>query len=107
MKRITLLVLISLFPAILFAAGSSESPSSKGMTTVTIWHSAQGQNATVFEQIAENFNSTVGKEKGIEIEAIYQGKANDVLTKVNAASGNSRRRGPRVSAVLRTPVMSA
>ena len=89
MKRITLLVLISLLPAILFAAGSSESPSSKGMTTVTIWHSAQGQNATVFEQIAENFNSTVGKEKGIEVEAIYQGKANDVLTKVNAASGTS------------------
>ena len=89
MKRITLLVLISLLPAILFAAGSSESPSSKGMTTVTIWHSAQGQNATVFEQIAENFNSTIGKEKGIEIEAIYQGKANDVLTKVNAASGTS------------------
>ena len=89
MKRITLLVLISLLPAILFAAGSSESPSSKGVTTVTIWHSAQGQNATVFEQIAENFNSTVGKEKGIEIEAIYQGKANDVLTKVNAASGTS------------------
>ena len=89
MKRITLLVLISLLPAILFAAGSSESRSTKGMTTVTIWHSAQGQNATVFEQIAENFNSTVGKEKGIEIEAIYQGKANDVLTKVNAASGTS------------------
>lgn len=89
MKRITLLVLISLLPAILFAAGSSESPSSKGMTTVTIWHSAQGQNATVFEQIAENFNSTLGREKGIEIEAIYQGKANDVLTKVNAASGTS------------------
>ena len=89
MKRITLLVLISLLPAILFAAGSSESQSSKGVTTVTIWHSAQGQNATVFEQIAENFNSTVGKEKGIEVEAIYQGKANDVLTKVNAASGTS------------------
>ena len=89
MKRITLLVLISLLPAFLFSAGSSESPSSKGMTTVTIWHSAQGQNATVFEQIAENFNSTLGREKGIEIEAIYQGKANDVLTKVNAASGTS------------------
>ena len=87
MKRITLIVLISLLPAILFAAGSSESSSSKGVTTVTIWHSAQGQNAAVFEQIAENFNSSVGKEKGIEIEAIYQGKANDVLTKVNAASG--------------------
>lgn len=84
MKRITLLVLISLLPALLFAAASSES---KGVTTVTVWHSAQGQNAVVFEQIAENFNSTIGKDKGIEIEAIYQGKANDVLTKVNAASG--------------------
>ena len=85
MKRITLLVLILLLPVLVFAAASKE----KAVTTVTIWHSAQGQNATVFEEIAEAFNSTVGKEKGIEVEAIYQGKANDVLTKVNAASGTT------------------
>ena len=68
----------------LSAGGSSESPKTQ---KVTIWHCAQGVNAEVFEKIIKNYNDTEGKEKGIEIEAIYQGKANDVLTSVNAASG--------------------
>lgn len=85
MKKITLLVLILVLPALVFASATKE----KAVNTVTIWHSAQGQNATVFEQITEEFNSTIGKDSGIQIEAIYQGKANDVLTKVNAASGTT------------------
>lgn len=86
MKK-TLFVLISLLAlsSFLFAAPTAEN--AKETTTVTIWHSAQGSATTVFEEIAETFNDTIGKEKGIVIEAIYQGKANDVLTKVNAATG--------------------
>ena len=67
------------------AAGGSKENSD--IRTVTIWHCAQGANAGVFSVLVESFNSTVGKEKGIVIDAIYQGKAGDVLTSVNAASG--------------------
>lgn len=83
-RKAFLIILVVLLPALLFANAAAEK---KQTVKVTIWHSAQGQNASVFEQISDDFNSTVGKENGIVIEAIYQGKANDVLTKVNAASG--------------------
>lgn len=83
-KRLSVFVLVVLVCSALFASGSSEK---SGKTTVTIWHSAQGSNAQVFENLAQDFNNGIGKDKNIEIEAIYQGKANDVLTKVNAATG--------------------
>ena len=83
-KKLLAVAIVILMATSLFAAGKAEST---GKTVVTVWHSAQGSNATAFEEIAQTFNSTIGKEKNIEFEAIYQGKANDVLTKVNAATG--------------------
>ena len=86
MRKLTLIfitiALIAITP--LFAAGGKEEAKTE---KVIIWHSAQGSNAEVFEEIAQTFNDTIGKDRNIEIEAIYQGKANDVLTSVNAASG--------------------
>ena len=86
MRKLTLIfitiALIAITP--LFAAGGKEEAKTE---KVIIWHSAQGSNAEVFEEIAQTFNNTIGKDRNIEIEAIYQGKANDVLTSVNAASG--------------------
>ncbi|MBQ4500936.1 MAG: ABC transporter substrate-binding protein, partial [Spirochaetales bacterium] len=74
MRKLTLIFIIIAMAvaAPLFAAGGKENAET---AKVTIWHSAQGANATVFEEIAQTFNDTIGKEKGIEIEAIYQGKA--------------------------------
>lgn len=83
-KRFLAIALVLMVAFSAFGAGSNES---KDKTVVTIWHSAQGSNTEVFEQLAETFNSTIGQQKDIEIEPIYQGKANDVLTKVNAATG--------------------
>ena len=86
MRKLTLIfitiALIAITP--LFAAGGKEEAKTE---KVIIWHSAQGSNAEVFGEIAQTFNNTIGKDRNIEIEAIYQGKANDVLTSVNAASG--------------------
>lgn len=86
-KAVICLLLILLLAIPVFATGQRERSSS--VTEIEIWHSAQGSNADVFDSIVEQFNSTVGKEKNIQITSIYQGKANDVLTKVNAASGTS------------------
>ncbi len=87
MKKIfsAVLLIIFLSSVHVFAAGLRES--SSALTEVEIWHSAQGSNAEVFDSIIETFNNTIGKEKGIVATSIYQGKANDVLTKINAASG--------------------
>ena len=78
MRRMILIISSLLIGAVLFAGGASES----GKTTVEIWHSNAGIAGNAFEEIVDDFNSTIGEEKGIVIEPIYQGAANDVLTKV-------------------------
>lgn len=80
MKKVFLIILIALALLPLSAGGSKEEKK------VVIWHSSQGTNLNAFEEIIDTFNNTIGKEKSITVEAIYQGKANDVLTKVNAST---------------------
>ncbi len=81
MKKITTLFILIFTLSILSAMGRKEDNSTK----ITIWHSSQGEALSLFEEIIEDFNDTIGKEKKIVVEAIYQGKANDVLSKVNAS----------------------
>ena len=82
MRRFTALLAAILCASLLAAGGSIEQDEG----TVIIWHSNSGAIGTAFDDIVERFNSTIGEEKGITIEAIYQGAANDVLTKVKAAA---------------------
>ena len=84
-KAVIILVLALIMTVSTLSAGGTKED--KDIQTVTIWHCAQGANTGVFSVLTESFNSTVGKEKGIVIESIYQGKAGDVLTSVNAAAG--------------------
>ncbi len=85
MKRFLLSTMIAFVSCMLLTAGGAKEEKEK----VTLWHSSQGSALTTFEEIVDTFNETIGEEKGIVIEAVYQGKANDVLTKVNAAQGTS------------------
>ena len=85
MRKLILLLLVLLSALALTAGGARESAEN----TITIWHSNSGRIGEAFETLIERFNDTVGKDNGIEVEAIYQGAANDVLTKVKAtAAGN-------------------
>ena len=82
MKKLIILMLLALSLAPLAAMGSGES----GKETVTIWHCNSGRAGTAFEEVVDHFNETIGEENGIVIDAVYQGLANDVLTKVKAAA---------------------
>lgn len=93
MRRLILIISSLLIGAVLFAGGASES----GKTTVEIWHSNAGIAGNAFEEIVDDFNSTIGAEKGIVIEPIYQGAANDVLTKVKAAATADRSSLPDIA----------
>lgn len=93
MRRLILIISSLLIGAVLFAGGASES----GKTTVEIWHSNAGIAGNAFEEIVDDFNSTIGEEKGIVIEPIYQGAANDVLTKVKAAATADRSSLPDIA----------
>lgn len=93
MRRLILIISSLLIGAMLFAGGASES----GKTTVEIWHSNAGIAGNAFEEIVDEFNNTIGEEKGIVIEPIYQGAANDVLTKVKAAATADRSSLPDIA----------
>ena len=93
MRRLILIISSLSIGAVLFAGGASES----GKTTVEIWHSNAGIAGNAFEEIVDDFNSTIGAEKGIVIEPIYQGAANDVLTKVKAAATADRSSLPDIA----------
>jgi sn-glycerol 3-phosphate transport system substrate-binding protein len=66
----------------LFSQAKGEQPSK--VKTITWWHSNSGLLQEATNTMVAQFNETVGKEKGIVVQAIYQGKSNDVLTKAKA-----------------------
>jgi len=83
MKKLAfvLILLLALAP-LLFSSGSKEE--GKDIITLEYWHSNSGILSDATDKLIESFNKTAGKENGINVVGIYQGKANDVLTKVKA-----------------------
>lgn len=63
----------------------------KNPVTVTIWNYYNGDQLTAFEQLVEDFNSTVGTEKGIVVMTVSQGDidtlADSLLDSVNGKAG--------------------
>lgn len=89
MKKILSLILSVALSATIFAGCSSKSEnndstaeSSAVEQTSTVngdepveiefWHSISGQLAATLDQMTENFNNTVGKEKNIRVTTVYQ-----------------------------------
>ena len=58
---------------------------------IEFWHSMSGGLGETLNSLVDEFNKTVGEEKGIVVEAIYQGSYVDTKSKVVAAikSGNA------------------
>ncbi|WP_320128209.1 ABC transporter substrate-binding protein [uncultured Sphaerochaeta sp.] len=82
-KRIWFISIVLLCTTLgIFAQGQTEQPSV--VRTVTWWHSNSGLLQTAADSMVEEFNATIGKEKGIVVRSVYQGKSNDVLTKTKA-----------------------
>lgn len=79
-KRIMLLLIALLCPLMVFAGGKKEET---GAREVILWHSNSGVLQQAFEHLVDDFNAN---NSDIKITAVYQGKANDVLSKVKAAS---------------------
>ncbi|SBW01140.1 putative lipoprotein [uncultured Eubacteriales bacterium] len=58
-------------------AGDKEDP-----ITITLWHYYNGAQQKVFNEMVQEFNSTVGAEQGILVEAQSYGTVNDLSSKV-------------------------
>lgn len=83
MKRY-LIVAMLLASMTAFAAGGREQKNTNEVTNITWWHSNSGILGEATADLVDTFNNTVGKEKHIHVDAVYQGKASDVLTKAKA-----------------------
>ncbi|MEA4860908.1 MAG: ABC transporter substrate-binding protein [Sphaerochaeta sp.] len=84
MRRLFIIALLALFAIQgLMALGTPEKTNEQ-VKTITWWHSNSGLAGKASDALVDSFNATVGKEKGIQVQAVYQGKSNDVLTKTKA-----------------------
>lgn len=76
-KSLVLLLAVALMLALLPAAMAEP-------VSITFWHSMSDDAGVLTEQFVKDFNDTLGKEKGIKVEAVYQGKYSDATTKLNS-----------------------
>lgn len=53
--------------------------------SLTIWHYYNGMQQAIFDEQLEEFNATVGKEKGIYVEGYSQGSVSDLEKAVTSA----------------------
>jgi sn-glycerol 3-phosphate transport system substrate-binding protein len=51
--------------------------------TIAFWHSASNETGLAFDKIVQDFNEGPGKEKGIQVESIFQGQHSDASAKLN------------------------
>lgn len=77
---------VSLLLCAAVALGGTACGHSKLPTIITIWTYYNGDQLECFNQLVEEFNSTVGKEKNIRVESSSQGSVNDLETSVLAAA---------------------
>ena len=53
--------------------------------SLTIWHYYNGAQQATFNALVEEFNATVGKERGIYVEGYSQGSVSDLEKAVTSA----------------------
>ena len=54
----------------------------KDPVSLTVWHYYNGSQQAAFDALVEEFNDTVGREKGIYVEGFSQGSVSDLETAV-------------------------
>lgn len=72
-----------------FAAGCGDkSPLDPGdPVSLTVWHYYNGSQQAAFDALVEEFNDSVGREKGIYVQSYSQGSVSDLETAVRDSIG--------------------
>lgn len=93
LKRITAVTMSIIFCLSLTGCGEKNSTDTskqvtldpKNPTVITVWHYYNGSQKSAFDNLVEEFNDTVGKEKGIIVNSKNQGSVSDLETAVIAS----------------------
>ena len=80
MKKFLACLLSLMLLATLLPAAVAESP----VTHIVFWHCVSDAAGQLIDQEVAAFNSGIGAELGIEVEAVYQGSYTDAVTKLNS-----------------------
>lgn len=89
MKKKRLLHIFTFAAACLVFAGCGNSEhglNPKKPVTVSVWHYYNGSQATAFDALVSQFNSTVGSEKGIIVDAVSKSSVDDLTGAVTASA---------------------
>lgn len=83
LKSLACLAAASIF--ILTGCGDKEPLDPQNPVSLTVWHYYNGSQQAAFDALVEEFNNTVGKEKGIYVQGYSQGSVSDLETAVRDA----------------------
>lgn len=84
-KKTTLLCAVCALGLVLSACGSKSPLDPKNPTKITVWTYYNGDQLSAFDSLVEEFNESVGAQKGIIVKSVSQGSVNDLETNVLAA----------------------
>ncbi len=97
-KKITALAMTAILTCSIYGCTAKKSESTAASldpdnpVTVTIWNYYNGDQLALFEQLVEEFNSTVGTEKGVTVTSVSLGNvdtlADSLLDSVNEKAGS-------------------
>lgn len=77
---------VSVLSLVLILSGCSKNTSDKleasDPVTISVWHYYNGDQLESFNRLVKNFNDTVGKEKGVIVQASSQGSVSDLESNV-------------------------
>lgn len=66
-------------------SGKTEKLDPENPVSLTVWHYYNGAQQANFDELAEEFNATVGKEKGIYVEGYSQGSVSDLEQAISSS----------------------
>lgn len=81
-KKIGMISLAAIMALGLSGCGDKSPLDPKDPVTLTVWHYYNGSQQAAFDELVEEFNETVGQEKGIYVEGYSQGSVPDLESAV-------------------------
>ena len=82
-KKLGAILLSTLFLMSSCSSNSNHGLSADQPVTLRLWHYYSGSQKEAFDDLVEEFNTTVGKEKGIIVDAIGKGSISNIANDVN------------------------
>lgn len=86
-KAAKYLCLSAALAVILTGCGKKDPLDPADPVSLTVWHYYNGSQQVAFDALVEEFNDTVGREKGIYVQGYSQGSVSDLETAVRDSIG--------------------